>query len=177
LAPTGTTVTDLLVLAVARALRDVPDLNGVLDATGAARRSEAVNLALAVASPDGVVAPVIRDAGALALTQLSAERARLVGAARAGSLDKRDLGGATCTLSNLGAYPVDVFAPVISGPQIALIATGRLAEKPIAVDGMIAVRSRISVNAAIDHRGADGEAGGRFLAALERRFADLPTSI
>jgi pyruvate dehydrogenase E2 component (dihydrolipoamide acetyltransferase) len=58
-----------------------------------------------------------------------------------------------------------------------MIATGRLAEKPVAVDGMLAVRHRVTVNAAIDHRGADGEAGGRFLAALERRLADLPATI
>jgi pyruvate dehydrogenase E2 component (dihydrolipoamide acetyltransferase) len=177
LAPAGTTVTDLLVVAVARALRDVPDLNGFVDGHAAPRRTEAVHLALAVATAGGVVAPVIRDAATLSLAQVAAERARLVGAARAGTLEKRDLGGATCTLSNLGAYPVDVFAPVISSPQIALVATGRLAQKPVAVDGMIAVRNRISVNAAIDHRGADGEAGGRFLAALERRFAELPASI
>jgi pyruvate dehydrogenase E2 component (dihydrolipoamide acetyltransferase) len=177
LAPEGATVTDLLVLAVGRALRDVPDLNGTVDSKGAPRRVDQVNLALAVATPGGVVAPVLRDAGTLPLERISAERSRLVAAARGETLDKRDLGGATCTLSNLGAYPVDVFAPVISAPQISLIATGRLAEKPVAVDGMIAVRNRIWVNAAIDHRGADGEAGGRFLAALERRLADLPTSI
>ena len=172
----GVTVTDLLALAVARALRDVPDLNGHVGVRGAAP-SERVHLALAVATADGVVAPVLRDASGLSLAAIAAERARLVAAARAGLLEKRDLGGATCTLSNLGAHPVDFFAPVVTAPQIALVATGRLAEKPVAVDGMIAVRHRLWVNAAIDHRGADGEAGGRFLAALERRLAELPASV
>lgn len=176
LAPDGVTVTDLLLHAVARALRDVPELNGHVTPPGA-HRAEHVNLAVAVATQDGVVAPVVRDADTVSVRHIAAERARVVAAARAGMLDKRDLGGATCTLSNLGAYPVDFFAPVISGPQICLVATGRLSEKPVAMGGMLAVRNRLWVNVAIDHRGADGEAGGRFLAALERRLADLPTTI
>lgn len=170
------TVTDFLILAVARALTDVPELNATLKGDGA-ERSQRVNLGLAIATGDGLVAPVVRDAADLGLGAIGRERARLVKAARAGALDRRDLGGATCTLSNLGGYPVDFFVPVISGPQIALVATGRLAERPVAIDGMLAVRPRLWVNVAIDHRGADGEAGGRFLAALERRIAELPASV
>jgi pyruvate dehydrogenase E2 component (dihydrolipoamide acetyltransferase) len=162
------TMTDLLALAVARALTDIPELNG---------GSQRVNLALAVATEDGVVAPVLRDVTSRGLGEVVMERARLVSAARARTLDGRDLAGATCTLSNLGAFPVDFFVPVVSGPQAALVATGRVAERPVAVSGMLTVRPRIWVNVAIDHRQADGEAGGRFLAALERRITDLPTSI
>lgn len=171
------TVTDLLILVVTRALMDVPELNATLRADGGVDRADRVNLAVAVATADGLVAPVVRDAAELGLGAVARERARLVEAARAGALDKRDLGGATCTLSNLGGYPVDFFAPVVSGPQIAMVATGRIVEKPVAVEGMIAVRPRLWVNVAIDHRGADGEAGGRYLAALERRLTDLPRSI
>jgi pyruvate dehydrogenase E2 component (dihydrolipoamide acetyltransferase) len=171
------TVTDLLLLAVAGALREVPDLNGMVRPGVGADRSSDVHLGLAVATGDGVVAPVLRHAVTLQLEEIAVERARLVRAARAGELDRRDLAGATCTVSNLGAYPVDFFAPVISGPQIALIAIGRLAEKPIAVSGVIGLGQRLWVNAAIDHRGADGEAGGRFLAAFERRLAALPDHV
>jgi pyruvate dehydrogenase E2 component (dihydrolipoamide acetyltransferase) len=170
------TVTDLLLLAVARALLDVPELNGTLGSEGQPQRAGAVHLALAVAAPSGLVAPVVRDVADLGLGAISRERARVVAAAREGTLDGRDLAGATCTLSNLGAFPVDFFVPVVSGPQIALVATGRVVEKPVAIDGMLAVRNRMWVNVAVDHRGADGEAGGRFLAALERRIADLPGS-
>jgi len=162
------TVTDLLILAVSRALTDVPELNG---------GSPRVNLALAVATDDGLVAPVLKNVTDLGLAAIARERHRLVTAARGGRIEGRDLGGATCTLSNLGAYPVDYFTPVISGPQVAMVATGRVVEKPVAVEGMLAVRSRIWVNVSIDHRVADGAAGGRFLAALERRFAALPTSL
>jgi pyruvate dehydrogenase E2 component (dihydrolipoamide acetyltransferase) len=117
---------------------------------------------------------VIRDHGSRSLDGIAAERARLVAAAREGRLDRRELAGGTITLSNLGAYPVDFFAPVISGPQIAMVATGRVAEKPVAESGWIAVRARMWANVAIDHRAADGEAGGRLLAALERQLAALP---
>jgi len=166
------TVTDLLILAAVRALADVPELNGA-----AGRRAERVHLSLAVATQDGVVAPVIRDAGELSLAQVTRERARLVGAAREGALDPHDLAGGTFTLSNLGAYPVDFFSPVVSGPQVAMLATGRLAEKPVAIDGMLAIRHRLWANVAIDHRAADGETGARFLAALERRLEELPNRI
>lgn len=166
------TVSDLLILALVPALLDVPELNGALG-----RPSDRVHLALAVATSAGVVAPVLRDAHELSPSEVTRERARLVAAAREGRSDPRDLAGGTFTLSNLGAYPVDFFAPVVSGPQIAMLATGRLAAKPVAVDGMLAVRHRLWANIAIDHRGADGETGGRFLRAFEQRLQELPNLI
>jgi len=166
------TITDLLIVAVARALGDVPELNGTIG-----KPASRVHLALAVATPGGILAPVIRDADRLSLAQVSGERARVVAAARDGSPDPHDLAGGTFTLTNLGGFPVDFFAPVVSGPQVAMLATGRLAERPVAVDGMLAVRHRMWANVAIDHRGADGEAGGRFLAALERRLNELPAGL
>lgn len=66
---------------------------------------------------------------------------------------------------------------MISGPQLALVAVGRLAEVPVVVDGLLGVGQRMWVNASIDHRGADGEAGGRFLAAFERRLSELPAHV
>jgi pyruvate dehydrogenase E2 component (dihydrolipoamide acetyltransferase) len=170
----GVTVTDLLAVALARALAEVPELNAIRRADGTVERSEAVHLSLAVATGNGVVAPVLRDAGSLTLDEVARERARLVEAARAGTLNGRDLAGGTITLSNLGAHPVDFFAPVVSGPQVAMVATGRVADRPVAVDGLVGVRPTMWVNVAIDHRAADGEAGGRLLAALERRLAQLP---
>jgi pyruvate dehydrogenase E2 component (dihydrolipoamide acetyltransferase) len=168
------TVTDLLVVALARALAEVPELNALRRADGSVERSQAVHLAIAVATASGVIAPVLRDAGSLALDDVARERRRLVEAARQGTLDGRDLAGGTCTLSNLGAHPVDFFAPVVSGPQVAMVATGRVVDRPVAVDGLVGVRPRMWVNVAVDHRAADGEAGGRLLAALERQIALLP---
>jgi pyruvate dehydrogenase E2 component (dihydrolipoamide acetyltransferase) len=170
------TVTDLLLLALTQALAEVPELNGTVDAAGP-RHSAAIDLSIAVATPAGVVAPTLRGAHELSLDAIARERARLVEEARSGRLAPRDLAGGTCTLSNLGAFPVDFFAPVVSGPQIAMLAVGRIAEKPIASGGLIGIGRRITANVAIDHRGADGEAGGRLLAALERRIAALPAHV
>lgn len=172
------TATDLLIVALTKALRDVPELNGTLAGDGASRRSDAIHVALAVATEhSGVLAPVLRDAGDRSLEGIARERARLVAAAREQRLEGRDLAGATVTLSNLGLLPVDFFTPVISGPQLALIAIGRLAEVPVVRDGLLGVGHRMWVNAAIDHRGADGESGGRFLAAFERRLSELPAHV
>ena len=170
----GVTVTDVLVVALARALGEVPELNALLRPDGSVERSRAVHLSIAVATANGVVAPVIRDAESLALGDVARERSRLVEAARQGVLDGHELSGGTCTLSNLGAHPVDFFAPVVSGPQVAMVATGRVTDRPVALDGLVGVRPRMWVNVAIDHRAADGEAGGRLLAALERQLTLLP---
>lgn len=169
--------TDLVIVAVVQALRDVPALNGTVSADGAPRLSEEIHLAFAVATDRGVVAPVIRRVSELGIEGVSRERERLVAAAREYRLDGRDLAGATCTLSNLGGLPVDFFAPVVAGPQIALIAVGRIQELAVVRDGFLGVGHRMWVNAAIDHRGADGEAGGRFLQALEHRLTTLTAAL
>jgi len=168
------TVTDMLVVALARALGEVPELNAVRRSDGSVERSAAVHLSIAVATAGGVVAPVIRDAGSLTLADVARVRSRLVEAARHGTLDGHELSGGTCTLSNLGAHPVDFFAPVVSGPQVAMVAAGRVTDRPVALDGLLGIRPRMWVNVALDHRAADGEAGGRLLAALERQFTLLP---
>jgi pyruvate dehydrogenase E2 component (dihydrolipoamide acetyltransferase) len=160
-----------------QALRDVPELNGSVAADGTPKPAAEVHLALAVATGRGVVAPVLRRASDLSVEGVARERARLVEAARTHAVDPRDLAGATCTLSNLGGLPVDFFTPVITAPQIALIAIGRVQEQPVVRDGMLGVGHRMWVNAAIDHRGADGEAGGRFLQALERRLDALEAAL
>jgi pyruvate dehydrogenase E2 component (dihydrolipoamide acetyltransferase) len=166
------TITDLLAFSLARALLEVPTLNGSYG--DGILLSAPVHLSLAVATGHGVAAPTIRNAHELSVEEIAAERRRLVDAARNGQLEKRELGGGTATLSNLGAYPVDFFAPVITGPQICLVATGRLGQEPVAVDGAIAIRQRIWVNVTIDHRAADGEAGGRLLASLQQQLSSLP---
>jgi pyruvate dehydrogenase E2 component (dihydrolipoamide acetyltransferase) len=167
------TVTDLLIVALGRALTEVPSLNGWRHGDGTVQRSAAVHLALAVATEQGVLAPVLRDVDSRPLAEIAEDRRLVVEAARAGTLDGRRLSGGTCTLSNLGAFPVDFFAPVISGPQIAMVATGRIADRVVAENGLVGARPRMWVNIAIDHRAADGEAGGRLLAALERQLATL----
>jgi len=173
----GITISDLLILAVSATFIDVPELAGTTDATGARSATSGVHLALAVAAAGGVVAPTLRNAEQLGLSTISTERARLVDAARSGNLAPRDSSGATCTLSNLGAFPVDFFTPVITGPQVSLIAVGRVHATTVVEHDRIGIGHRLWVNVAIDHRVADGEAGGRFLKALERHLVELPRRV
>ena len=171
------TYTDLLLLALARALQDVPELAATITPDGSVKRVQRIDLNLAIASPSGVLAPLIVDVTSLGVVGVARERGRLVDAVRSGRVEARDLAPGCCTLSNLGAYPVDFFTPVLSGPQVCTVATGRIAERVVAADGLIGVRHRIWANACLDHRAADGEAGGQLLRALESRLADLARSL
>ncbi len=155
----------------------MPELAATIGPGGAITRAQRIDLNLAIASERGVVAPLIADVTSLGVTGIARERARLVDAVASGSIDGRDLSPGCCTLSNLGAYPVDFFTPVLSGPQVCLLATGRVAQRVVAVDGLVGVRHRMWANACIDHRAADGEAGARLLRALETRLADLARSL
>ncbi len=171
--PQRITYTDLLLVVLARALGDVPDAYGRRAEDGTVNRGTSIDVNLAIATPAGVLAPVVRDLGARSLADVAGERERLVAAARGEGLESRELAPGGCTLSNLGAYPVDFFTPVLSGPQVSLVALGRMAERPVVREGLVGIGRRIWANVCLDHRAADGEAGGRLLAALERRIAEL----
>jgi pyruvate dehydrogenase E2 component (dihydrolipoamide acetyltransferase) len=166
------TLTDLILQVVASALRAHPSANA-LDG----KPASAIHIALAVESPLGVVAPVIRNVDKLTLGELAAERYRLVQLARAMELDPASLSGATCSLSNLGVYPVDWFTPVISGPQAALITAGRLRQAPVVDNGQILIGHRLCFDVALDHRAADGAVGGRVLQSLSNAIAALPDQV
>jgi len=168
-----TTLVDLFVLAVAQALGDVPELNGTVGGSSAGT----VDLALSLPGPDGTVWPVLRGAGTKDLQSLAAERQRLSEAAKSGSLGEGDTADATASLWNLGAYPVDLHVPAEVGPQIVRVTVGRVLEKAISFQRMLTVRPRVWISLAIDGRAADGEAGGRFLSALQKRLNDLPDAI
>jgi pyruvate dehydrogenase E2 component (dihydrolipoamide acetyltransferase) len=171
------TYTDLLLIALARALVEVPDVYGRVAEDGSVNRGRTIDINLAISTSGGVVAPLVRDVAALSVVEVARERQRLVAAARGDGFESRELMPGGCTLSNLGAYPVDFFTPVLSGPQVSLVAVGRLAARAVVQDGAIGIGRRMWANVCIDHRGADGEAGARLLAALERQIADLAATI
>jgi pyruvate/2-oxoglutarate dehydrogenase complex dihydrolipoamide acyltransferase (E2) component len=156
------TVTDLLVQAVAAAAGAHPRTNAwVLD--GEAMEFEHVGVALAVDTPDGVVAPVIREAGSLGLHEIAARRADLVTRARAQALDARELTGATITLSNVAGLGSHAIVPVLTVPQAVAIGTGT------ARDGLL------TVTFVGDHRVVDGADGARFLATFAAALDDPAT--
>jgi pyruvate dehydrogenase E2 component (dihydrolipoamide acetyltransferase) len=158
----------LLLRAVVIGLRDVPELNAHF-ADGSLQRFGDVHLAVAVAQRGGgLVAPVIRDAQALGLDDLMAAMRALVGRARSGSLRSSDVGTATITVTNLGDQGATGVWGVIVPPQVAIVGFGRVAERPWAEAGMVAVRRVVTATLSADHRASHGHQGARFLRSIAR---------
>ncbi len=170
------TYTDLLVRLAAVALRQHPRVNALFQ-DGKIYHSREINIGLAVAVEDGLVVPVIHRADELSVPQLAAARLELVERARAGRLRLEDLQGGTFTLSNLGMYRVDAFCAVLNPPQAAILAVGRIADRVVAVDGLIGVRPTLVITVSFDHRVVDGARGAEFLDALGDYLEDPPPSV
>jgi pyruvate dehydrogenase E2 component (dihydrolipoamide acetyltransferase) len=166
------THTDLLVSLVAQALLKHPVMNSSWR-DGRVHSNDEINVAIAMAVEDGVVAPVIHHADRLDLGKIALQRADLTQRARAGKLRPQDLAGATFTLSNLGMFGVDAFAAIITPPQAAVLAVGAIHDKVVAVEGQPAVRSMMILTLSVDHRVADGARAARFLEDLARSIRSL----
>jgi pyruvate dehydrogenase E2 component (dihydrolipoamide acetyltransferase) len=165
------THTDLLVYLVARVLGKHPRLNASW--TGdAIRNHPEINIGLAMAVGDGVVAPVVPNADRAELAQIAAQRKDLSDRARAGKLRPQDLAGGTFTISNLGMFNVDAFTAIIIAPQAAILAVGRIGDRVVAVEGKPVVRPMMSLTLSVDHRVADGARAARFLDDLVQAMVD-----
>jgi pyruvate dehydrogenase E2 component (dihydrolipoamide acetyltransferase) len=125
-----------------------------------------VNMGIAIAVNDGVVAAVIHDAQAASLSEISIQRRNLAERARAGKLRPADIADATFTISNLGMYQVDQFSAIITPPQAAILAVGGIADRVVAVQGQPAVRPMMTLTVSCDHRVADGARAALFLRDL-----------
>lgn len=129
-------------------------------------RHEAVHLGFGVAAPRGLLVPVITDAQDRTTRQLAEEVARLVGAARSGTLRPKEMSGSTFTVSNFGALGLDDGVPVINHPEAAILGMGSLKPRAVVVDGAIVARPTMRLTCAFDHRVADGAAVAAFLCEL-----------
>jgi pyruvate dehydrogenase E2 component (dihydrolipoamide acetyltransferase) len=156
------THTDLIVAAVARALRRHPRMNGSWGSGSVVLHAE-VNVALAVAVEHAVVTAVIRDADRLALGDIARRRRDLGERARANRLQPSDISGATFTISNLGMFGVDAFTAIIVPPQAGILAVGAIADRVVASGGMIGVRPTMTLTLSSDHRVVDGAGAAAFL--------------
>jgi len=156
------THTDLLVALVARALMKHPRLNASWSAEGI-RLHHRVNMGVAIAVNDGVVAAVIPNAHTASLAEIARQRRDVAERARAGKLSPADIADATFTISNLGMYKVDAFSAIITPPQAAILAVASIADQVVAVDGRPAVRPMMSLTLSSDHRVADGARAALFL--------------
>jgi pyruvate dehydrogenase E2 component (dihydrolipoamide acetyltransferase) len=156
------TLTDLLISLVARVLAKHPRMNASW--TGdAIRHNSEVNVALAVAVEEGVVAPVVHKANTSNIAEIAVRRRELAERAKAGRLQPADIAGGTFTISNLGMYNVDAFTAIIVPPQAGILAVGRVGDRVVAVDGRPAVRPVISLTLSTDHRVADGARAALFM--------------
>jgi pyruvate dehydrogenase E2 component (dihydrolipoamide acetyltransferase) len=158
-------ITDLLIALVARVLARHPRMNSRW--TGSAIQGNAgINISVAMAVKDGVVAPVIVKADSTALANISAQRNDLAERARANRLRPADLAGGTFTISNLGMYRVDAFTAIIASPQAAILAVGGISDRVVAIDGKPAVRPMMTLTLSTDHRVADGARAAEFMSDL-----------
>jgi pyruvate dehydrogenase E2 component (dihydrolipoamide acetyltransferase) len=159
------THTDLLVALVARVLRKHPKMNASWNGQSI-HFNPSVNISVAMAVTDGVVSAVIPNAGAAALADIAVERRDLSDRARSGKLRPQDVTGGTFTISNLGMYGIDAFHAIITPPQSAVLAVGRIADRVVPVDGEPAVRAMLTMSLSSDHRVVDGRQAALFLGDL-----------
>jgi pyruvate dehydrogenase E2 component (dihydrolipoamide acetyltransferase) len=157
-----------LMKAVALALREAPELNGVW-ADGAFRPSVAVHLGMAIAMRGGgLVAPAIHDADRKSLDALMADLRDLTARVRGGRLRSSEMSDPTITLSNLGEQGVEGIFGVIYPPQVAIVGLGKITERAWPHQGTVAIRRVLTATLSADHRVSDGHLGGLYLAALGR---------
>jgi pyruvate dehydrogenase E2 component (dihydrolipoamide acetyltransferase) len=167
-------ITSIVVKLVAAALREHPILNTRVTDTDVELIAE-INVAVAVDTPDGLVAPVVHGADLLTLEELNARITDLALRTRDGSLAPSDVAGGTFTVSNGGIHPVDLTTAILNPPQCGILWIGRIRDRPVVVaDGRIAVRPTVQACLTFDHRAIDGGPAAAFLATLAGLVADLP---
>ncbi len=160
------TFTDVIVKSCALTLGKHPGVNAAFQGQ-TVRRYRAVHMGIAVALEEGLITPVLRDSDQKSLFQIAAEARDLAERTRARKLRVQELSGATFTVSNLGMFPVDEFSAIINPPEGAILAVGAILDKPVVVNGQVAVGKRMRVTLSCDHRVMDGAMGARFLADLK----------
>ncbi len=160
------TYTDLIVKAVGLALRDCPMVNATFDGEQIHMAATA-NVGLAVAVPDGLVVPVIRDVCSKSLGQITGERAALVTKARASKLSMQEMSGGSFTVTNLGTQPIEQFAAIINPPEVAILAVGQISKAALVDENdHLTVGSVMHMTLSADHRVVDGAVGAEFMARL-----------
>ena len=169
------TVTDLLIRACATALTAHPEVNASWDETRILRYRH-VSIGIAVATSDGLIVPVVRDAGRKTLTEIAREARDLTTRARARKLTPDELAGGTFTISNLGMYGIRQFTAVINPPQAAILAVGEAVRQPVVRDDQVAIATTMTLTLSIDHRAVDGATGAGFLTRL-RELIEEPLDI
>ena len=164
-------VNDFVIRAVALALRKKPDAN-VSWGEDAIVAYKDVDIAIAVATPNGLITPIIRKADTKSLRQISAEMRDLAERAREGKLKPQEYQGGTFSISNLGMYGIREFSAVINPPHSCILAVGAGEQRPVVRNGQLAVATLMSCTLSVDHRAVDGALGAEYLAAFKPLIED-----
>ena len=172
------TMTDMLVRACALALRKFPEVNSSW-VDGRFQRKRAVNIGLAVAPSQGMglLVPVVHDADAKDLIQISIESRQVIERARSARPNEGDLSGATFSISNLGMFGVDEFVAIINPPEAAILAVGAIKEVPVVQDGKIVPGKVMRMTLSVDHRVFYGATAAQFMAEVKRLIENPVTLV
>ena len=161
------TYNELLVKACACALGRYPEMNRISESDGH-RIMSAVNIGVAVDTPEGLLVPVLKEVQSKGIFQLAEEFARLVEKARSGSLTLDEMSGGTFSISNLGMLGVERFDPIINAPECLILGVGCMKEIPVVADHLVCIRSCMQLSLAFDHTAFDGAAAARLLAEIKK---------
>jgi pyruvate dehydrogenase E2 component (dihydrolipoamide acetyltransferase) len=164
-------VNDMLIKAAALALRQVPNVNASFTDAGTAFYDD-VDISVAVAIPDGLITPIIRQADRKSLIEISAEMRDLAARAKAGKLKPEEYQGGGFSISNLGMFGVTSFSAIINPPQGAILAVGAGEQRAVVHKGALAVATVMSCTLSVDHRVVDGALGAQWLAAFRALVED-----
>jgi pyruvate dehydrogenase E2 component (dihydrolipoamide acetyltransferase) len=168
-------VNDFVVKAVALAMKRLPAVNASWSDEAMLRHAR-VDISVAVATPGGLVTPIVRDADTKSLAAINAEVKALAVRARDGRLKAEEYQGGGFTISNLGMYGVREFFAIVNPPQAAILAVGACEQRPVVRDGALAVGMRMTCSLSADHRVIDGALGAEFLAAV-RGLLEAPLAL
>jgi len=163
---------DLLVAIAANVIRAFPQINTHFT-ENAITLMEEIHIGLAVDTPRGLLVPVIKNAGKKKLAEIVETSKDLIARAKAGKLLPDELAGGTFTITNLGAYGIDFFTPIINQPEIAILGVGKITRSPVVIDEQIVIRSIIPLSLTFDHRVIDGAPAAGFLQALVQKIESV----
>jgi len=169
-------VNDFVVRAVALAMRAYPGVN-VTWTDDAVLQYADVDVCVAVATPNGLITPVVRNADNKGLAAISNEVKELAGKARDGKLMPEEYQGGGFTISNLGMYGIPTFSAIINPPQSCLLAVGAAEKRPVVKDGALAVATMMTCTLSTDHRTVDGAIGAEFLGVFKRLIEEPLTML
>ena len=161
------TVNDFILKGVINALQAVPAANASFNGDHIVQFDQ-IGIAVAVAIDDGLVTPVVKNAAAKSLLQISREVKDLAARARDKKLKPDEFDGGTITVSNLGAYGIESFDAIINPPQAAILSVGAILEKPVVADGQLSIGLRMDLGLSCDHRVVDGAVGAELLGQIKK---------